>query len=397
MPMSVVEELEISSSFLVPQPRLDTLRLMVRHRRILVVVGTCAAVIAAVVALLTPPTFTATARLLPPQQNQSLASLFMGQTGNSAFAAMAQKDLGIKNPADIYIGLLNSRSIQDGLIEQFELGRVYGSKRPTDTRTELTRRTRIQMTKEGLIAVAVQDRDPNRAAAVANGYAEQLRRTTKRLALTEAAQRRQFFDEQVQQVRDELSAAEAAFRQVQQRTGILQVDAQARVLIESAAALRAQISAGEVELRAMRNFATEENPDIRQHEEQLRGWRAQLAQLESQRSPDAAFSKGRAPAEVLEYARAMREVRYSEAVLEMLLRQREAAKLDEAKEATIIQVVDAAVPPDVKTSPKRTLIVLFATMAAVILAVCVLRVQQRFAYDVQWQARCAQLRADWQS
>ena len=394
--MKPVEEAEISWASIAAENRVDTLRLMVRHRRLLGWVAISAAMASVMVALILPPTFTATARLLPPQQNQSLASLFMGQTGNSALAAMAQKEMGLKNPADIYIGLLNSRSIQDGLIEQFDLAHVYGSERPTDTRAELARRTRIQLTKEGLISVAVQDRDANRAAALANGYAEHLRRTTQRLALTEAAQRRQFYGDQVQQARDSLSKAEAVFREVQQRTGILQVDAQARVLIETAAALRAQIAAGEVELHAMRSFATDENPDMRQREEKVRGWRAQLAQLESQRSPDAAFSKGRAPAEAQEYARALREVRYCEAVLEMLLRQSEAAKLDEAKEATIIQVVDGAVPPDVRTSPKRSLIVLFATIAAVMLAVSGLQLRQKFAFDVEWQQRWAQLRAEWQ-
>jgi tyrosine-protein kinase Etk/Wzc len=246
-----------------------TLRLMLRHRRLLMVVALSVALFAGLTALLLPPTYTATARLLPPQQSQSLAALFMGQAAASPLASMAQKEFGLKNPADVYIGLLNSRSIQDGLIHDFDLARVYRLRRPSEVRDELVSRTRIQLTKEGLIAVSVDDHDAVRSAALANGYAEDLRRTTKRLAMSESSQRRQFFDDQVRQVREDLVRAESAFSSVQQQTGILQVDAQSKALIETAASLRGQIAAGEVQLQVLRNFGTEQNPDVRRQESQL--------------------------------------------------------------------------------------------------------------------------------
>lgn len=374
-----------------------TLRLMLRHRRLLALVAFSAALIASLISLILPPTYTATARLLPPQQSQSLAALFMGQTAASPLASMAQKEFGVKNPADVYIGLLNSRSIQDGLIQDFDLARVYRLRRPSEVRDELASRTRIQLTKEGLIAVSVDDRDAVRSAALANGYAEELRRTTKRLAMSEAGQRHQFFDDQVRQVREDLVRAESAFSSVQQQTGILQVDAQAKALIETAASLRGQIAAGQVQLQVLRNFGTEQNPDVRQQESKLNGWRSELTRLESQQSSDPVFSKGRAPAQAQQYMRTMREVRYGEALLEMLLRQSEAAKLDEARETTIIQVVDVAVPPDVRTSPKRTAIVILTTLASVMGTLCWLRLRQRFQVEPEWQLRCAQLRAEWHS
>jgi uncharacterized protein involved in exopolysaccharide biosynthesis len=262
---------------------------------------------------------------------------------------------------------------------------------------ELVARTRIQLTKEGLIAISVDDRDAIRAAALANGYAEQLRRTTKRLALSEAGQRRQFFEEQVQQARDDLGRAEAAFSAVQQKTGILQVDAQEKALISTAVTLRAQIAAGEVQLHGMGSFATSENPDLLRKEAQLNGWRAELARLESQRWSDATFSKGRAPEQAQQYARAMRDVRYCETLLEMLLRQSEAAKLDEARESTVIQVVDVAVPPDLRSSPKRAVLVLFTTLLALLIALCYLRLRERFSMDLDWQLRWEQLRAEWRA
>ncbi|HEY3926947.1 MAG TPA: GNVR domain-containing protein [Candidatus Koribacter sp.] len=374
--------------------RIDLLRLATRNRKTLLLVAIAAAVGFSVMTMLLPVRYTATTRLLPPQQNQSLATLFMGQTGGTGLSSVAQKELGIKNSAYLYIGMLNSRSVRDGLIEHAGLARVYGMRGASEVRAELARRTRIQLTKEGMITVAVEDGDPQRAAVLANGYSEELRRTTQRLAMTEAAQRRQFFDDQVQQTREDLNRAETVFREVQQKTGMLQMDAQAKTLIETAAMLRAQIAAGEVQLRTLRAFGTEQNPDVRQQEAQLGGWRSELGRLESQ-GGDAAFSKGRAPAQAEEYVRAMRNVKYHEAVLEMLLKQLEAAKLDEAKEATVIQVVDAAVAPDARSSPKRSAIVVLGTVAALMLAMVVLWVREEYAHNTAWQQRWCELRMDW--
>ena len=377
------------------EERISLLRLAVRRRRILLRTGVIAAVGFAILAMLLPVRYTAVTRLLPPQQNQSLATMFMGQAGGTGLSSVAQKELGIKSPGELYLGMLNSRSVQDGLIEQAGLARVYGLRRTSDVRAELVRRTRIQLTKEGMITVAVEDGDPQRAAALANGYAEQLRRTTQRLAMSEAAQRRQFFDAQVQQTREELSRAETTFREVQQKTGMLQVDAQAKSLIETSATLRAEIAAGDVRLQALRAYGTEQNPDVREQETRLGAWRAELARLESQQGGDAAFSKGRAPAQGEEYVRAMRDVKYYEAVQEMLLKQLEAAKLDEAKEATVIQVVDAAVAPDARSSPQRSAIVVLGTVAALMLAMLGLWAREEYERNAGWQRRMRELQMDW--
>jgi uncharacterized protein involved in exopolysaccharide biosynthesis len=371
--------------------RVDTLRLIIRYRRLLVVTTISVAAIAAIIAFFVPATYMATVRLLPPQQSQSPAAMFFGQSASSPLAAMAQKELGLKNPTDLYIGLLNSRSIQDALVQQFQLAEVYHLQRPTELREQLAGRTRIQITKEGLITVSVEDRDPVRSAALANGYAEALRSITKRLAMSEAGQRREFYDEQVRQAKNDLERAESALSAVQQRTGFLQVDAQTKALIDSATALRSHISSGEVQLHALRNIETEENPDVRQAQARLNGWRHELELLESRQSADLAFSKGRAPLQAQEYMRALREVQYQRAVLDILHRQFEAAKLDEARETTIIEVVDPAVPPDTRSSPKRAAIVTLAAMVGFLSTVCVLRLRQRFHVSSLWRVRWAEL------
>lgn len=374
-----------------PEDRDRILRLAVRHYKLLGKVALLSALISAAVALVLPSSYVATVRLLPPQQNQSLALLFMGGSSNSPLASVAQKDLGLKNPADLYIGLLNSRSLQDALLQKFDLNHVYRMSRASDARDELARRTRIQFTKEGLLAVSVEDRDASRAAALANGYADALHNLTRHLAIGEAAERRAFYDDQVQAAKQDLQTAESRFRTVQQNTGILEIDWQAKVLIETAASLRGQIAAGEVELRGMRSFGTEQNPEVQHQEARLVGWRAELTRLESQRSSDPIFSKGRAPEQDQEYLGAMRELRYREAVLEMLMKQAEAAKLDEAKEATVIQVVDTAVPPDRRSSPQRTAIVLFGVVGALLATLLLLSGYESYRSSPEWQKRWSQI------
>jgi tyrosine-protein kinase Etk/Wzc len=375
--------------------RFDALRLMIRHRRLLGLVTLLAAILAVAVSWLLPPTYVATVRLLPPQQTQSPAALFFAQSTASPLAAMAQKELSLKNATDLYIGLLNSRSIQDALVRQFQLEMVYHSRRPTELREELAARTRIQVTKEGLITVSVEDREATRSAALANAYADALRNVTRRLAISEAGQRREFYNDQVRQAKEDLEQAESALSAVQQRTGVLQVEAHTRALIESASALRSRISSGEVELQALRNIGTEENPDVRQARARLVGWRRELEQLESQQSADPAFSKARAPAQAQEYLRALREVQYQRAVLDILLRQLEAAKLDEARETTVIQVVDAATPPEFRSSPKRTAIVILSALVALLATICVLRLRHRFHHSPAWQMQFEELCEEW--
>jgi tyrosine-protein kinase Etk/Wzc len=349
---------------------IEALRFLLRLRRRVLTLWAICFVLSVVVTLLIPNSYMAVTRLMPPQQNQSLAAMLMGQAAGSPLLSMAQKDLGLKNPADIYVGVLMSRNIQDELIRRFDLGKVYRHSHTSQVREQLAEHTRIQLTKEGLLTVSVDDHDPRRAANLANAYAEELRIATRRLATTEAAQRRQFFDEQVQQTREELEQAESELRGVQQKTGVLEVDAQAKALIETSARLRSQIAEGEVESRGLRTFATARNPDLQRQEAELKGWRAQLARLESQQGGDTAFSKGKAPEQAQVYLHAAREVKYRETMLDMLLRQLEAAKLDEAKEGAIIQIVDVALPPDTKSSPPRLAIVIGSMLAVMLLTYC---------------------------
>jgi uncharacterized protein involved in exopolysaccharide biosynthesis len=208
------------------------------------------------------------------------------------------------------------------------------------------------------------NRNPQRAADLANGYVDQFRDMSQHLAITEASQRRLFFEQELEQAKDSLANAEEALKQTEQTTGVIQPDSQARALIDSAANLRAQITAREVQIQGMQTYATAENSQLVQAQRELESMRAQLAKLggtEDNPAGELLVPKGLVPEASLEYIRKLRDVKYNETVFDILARQFEAAKLDEEKEGALIQVVDPAIPPDRRSSPKRSFIVIGAT------------------------------------
>jgi tyrosine-protein kinase Etk/Wzc len=251
--------------------------------------------------------------------------------------------------------------VEDAMIQRFKLAQEYREKRLSDVRKELERRTSASVgTKDGLIHLSVEDHDPKRAAELANGYVEEFRKLSASLAISEAARRRLFFEQQLQQAKQNLTAAEDAMTKIQQSTGVLQIDSQARSLIESAAVLRAQVMAKQVQIEAMRSFATDDNPALVLAKQQLAALQSQLERVASSQNDTGSginLSKGRVTQSGMEYLRAYRELKYQETVFELLSKELEVAKLDEAREGSIVQVVDNAVPPDRKSSPHRMLIV----------------------------------------
>jgi uncharacterized protein involved in exopolysaccharide biosynthesis len=338
------------------------------YRKWLIAEVTGIAVLAGVaLALVQPVRYTATTKILPPQQTQSAASMMIGQltgAGGGSLAAMAGGGLGLKNPNDIYVGLLNSRPVADAIIQKFDLAKVYHAKDMTKAREKLADYTEVTSEKNGFIAVSVTDKDKKRVAEMANAYTDQLRILTQTLAVTEASQRRLFYEEQLKQAKGALVAAELAFQQVQQQKGLVQLDAQAKAMIESLAALRAQVAAKQVEVQALRSYSTEQNPDVQLAERELTSLQAEETSLEQRNHVPgiAGLGLGNVPAAGLEYLRAAHELQYQQALFDMLMKQYDAAKMDEAKEAAIIQVVAPAIEPDHKSSPHRALIVLLFTI-----------------------------------
>jgi tyrosine-protein kinase Etk/Wzc len=352
---------------------LDILLLFAENRRRILGTTLLGLVIGIALAIWLRPTFTAIAVILPPQQqNSSASSALMGQLGSLAGLG-AVSGLEMKNPADMYVGLLESRTIADGLIKEFQLEHVYHTKNLMDTRAVLKRQAIITAGKDGLIRIAVSDHDPNRASDLANGYVSGLYSMNSHLAITEAAQRRVFFEQQLTQERSALDDAETAFRNTQEKTGMIELSGQAESIIRTIAELTAEIADREVQLQAMKSFATDQNPDLVRAQQGIDGLRNQLAQLEATQSKEQSekfeVPAGKMPEAALEYSEKFRDLKFHETLYELLAKQYESARIDEAKSAPLIQVVDKAVPPERKSGPHRTLILLGGIVAGFLLGV----------------------------
>ena len=354
---------------------LDLLIVLAERKRTILWVTAAFAVIAIFVSLVLPQSYTAMVVLLPPQQSSSMGGAIASQLGNlGGMAALAGSGLGLKSPNDTIVAELKSRTVEEAMVQHFGLMQEYHQRLLSDTRKVFEKHTTIDGSgKDGLLHISVEDRDPNRAAELANGYVDQFRKMSEHLAITEASQRRLFFEQQLEQAKDSLANAEEALKLTQQKTGLIQLDSQARALIESAASLRAQIAAKEVQIESMRTFATGENAQLIQAQQELDGLRTQLAKLGGSENIDAGLMvpKGQVPEAGLEYVRKLRDVKYYETIFDILARQFEIAKLDEAKQGALIQVVDAAVPPDRRSFPKRGMIVIGATAAGFFVGIIV--------------------------
>src|SRR6266702_3591979 len=260
--------------------------------------------------------------------------------------------LGVRNPNDLYVGMLRSRTVADSLIARFELAKVYEQALQSGTRLALQGNTSIVSGRDGIITVEVDDKDPKRAADIANAYVDELMKLSKVLAVTEASQRRLFFERQLEQAKDSLTTAEIAARQGLQKGGLAQVDAQGRSMIAVTARLRAEISVKEVQLGAMRTFAAEGNPELQRTQQELEALRRELSRVEGSSSV-AAIGRGDAPGNRgLDNLGLLRDVKYYEFLYELLAKQYELAKIDEAKDATVVQVMDRAIEPDRKSKPR---------------------------------------------
>ncbi len=345
-----------------PADLAELLRTLGRRRQWILKFTAGVTLLTAIVVWLLPNTYTATATILPPQSAQSSLAAVLGQMGPAV--TLGAKEIGLKNPSDLYVGMLHTRGIADALITRFRLREVYQEKKYADARKTLAARTDIAAAKEGTINVSVSDRDPKRSAVLANGYVEELQNLTHRLALTEAGQRRVFFQKQLEDEKQELSAAELALKTTQERTGLIQLDAQGKAIIEAVGETLAQIAMHEVALRTMSSFSTPQNPEFIRQQEELAGLRQQLAKLEHSSGAargDIQVPTGKVPQAELEYLRCLRELKYHETLFEFLSRQFEAARLDEAKDSVVVQVVDAAVEPERKSGPMRIAIVALLT------------------------------------
>lgn len=369
---------------------LDLLIALLQRWRLLVGGTITASLVALGVVFIIPPTFTAITTFLPPQQQQGIGSAALGQLG--ALVGLAGgAGAGLKTPADQYVALMQSVTVSDRLIDRFGLIDVYDVKYRYEARRELADNVRIIAgRKDGLIRVEVEDRDAKRATDIANQYVAELQLTTGQLALTEAQQRRVFFDDQLRATNKRLVSAQVALESSGFNPGALKTEP--RAAVENYARLQAEATAAEVRLQTMRSRLADSAPEVVQQQSLLSALRSQLARTE-------ASSQDRTGGP--DYVGKYREFKYQEALFELYAKQFELARMDESREGALIQVVDVAQQPERRSSPRRGIIVLgvaaasFLLLALWVVIGAVLR--DRAAVDPDLARRLDLLRNAWRS
>lgn len=380
---------------------MDLLIVFGRQKKLVLGMPTLCGGVALAISLIMTPIFKSTVTIMPPEQQQSAMSAMLGQLGGLASLAGVG---GVKSPSDLYVGLLESRTVADSLISRFKLQERYEKKTVEETRRELESIRSINNgKKDGTISVTASDKDPKFAADLANAYVEELMKLSQTLNLTEASQRRAFLEKQLKEAKESLANAEVALRKTQERTGMLQPDAQVKAIISNAAQLKGTIAAKEVELKAMRSFATSSNPEFVRAQEELRALQAQLAKLEkSQPEADGDFMvpTARIPGVAVEYVRNARDVKYYETIFELLAKQFEMAKIDEARDSSTIQVLDKAIPAERKSKPQRLLITAAGFISGALLGIWIAFIRdslQRSRRNPANASRWQQLAAAWRT
>lgn len=335
---------------------LDVLIVLAKNKRMILYTILICGILGLIISLLLPPIYTARARILPPQQNQNSGmNALLGQLG--AMSGIAAGMAGLKNPNDLYVGMLESQTVADDLIARFNLKKRYNVSFNQDASIKLKSATNIINGKDGLITIEFEDKNPVVAANIANAYVDELKKLTGNLAVTDASQRRLFFEKQVGQAKQQLADAEEQLKRVQEQSGMLSLDSQVKASITGIAQVKASLAAKEVELQAMKVFATPENPDYQRLTSEISELRTQLNQLQ-EKSDDGILATKKIPEAGLEYARRLRDAKFAETVYELMLKQYELAKVDEAKNTSIVQQLDRAVAPERKSKPSRALIVI---------------------------------------
>lgn len=369
---------------------LDLLILLVKHRKLILGFPLIVAMVAAGYALYLPSIYTASAKLLPPQQGQSSGAALLAQLGG--LGGVLNAAVG-RSSAETFIAMLKSRVVIDNLIQRFDLASTPEEKKHlSSVRADLAGRTNIQNGKDGLISVEVDDTDPKRAADLANAYVDELMKLTNVMAVTEASLRRLFYEKQFEQAKTQLADAEVAARQALQTGGLIKVDDQGITMMQSTSRLRAQITFKEVQLSAMRAFAAEGNPELRRGQEEVASMRRELAKMEQ---PGPALpEKVDATGKKSDALRLLREVKYREALYDLMARQYEMSKVDEARDsASLIQVLETAIEPDRKSKPRRTIIVIASGLVAMLLSILFVILRETLAKAASDPRRAQQMQA----
>jgi capsule polysaccharide export protein KpsE/RkpR len=365
---------------------LATIDLLSRHRRALVRLTVSAFVVFTAVAFLIPKRYEAVARLMPPDQSSAGAAMLGALTakGGDILGAMAGEALGLRTSGAAVVGILTSRTVQDDLINQFDLRKVYWRKRYEDTRKILEKRTRIgEDKKSGIITITVQDSSPQRAADIARAYIDDLNRRVSQLTTSSAHRERIFLEERLKSVKTDLDRSTLQLSRFSSKTMTFDPQIQGKAMLEAAETLQGQLIAAESELSGLEQIYGPENSRVKAVAARAGELSAKLRSLRGEGTPGGS-SPGQIGPSIEQlpllgntYYDLARQAKINEAVYEALTKQYELAKVQEAKEIPSIKVLDEPVVPERKVWPPRLLIIVLGTVMTFLLDVLFLYSKQR--------------------
>lgn len=350
---------------------LDYWRVIVRRKVLIGAIVFIAIVASVIYSLITPPIYSSTTSIFPPQQeSSSMASGIMSQLGGG-LGGLAGGFLGISTPVDTWLAILKSETIREAMIHRFNLMNVFEAKSMEEARNSLGGMVKIAKSKEGFISVTVEDKDPKRAAILANAFVEELDKINKGIMTTSGRRMRVFVEKRLDEAKVELTKAEEAIKVFQETNRAVKIDDQSRAVIDAIGSVKGLLMAKEVELQTLLSYATPYNPQagiLKTHVEELR---ERLRELEEgKRMPTNPTSKdifiptAKMPDLALQYARLLRDTKVQQTLYELLTQQYEMARIQEAKDTPTVQVLDMAQVPEMRSKPKRRQIVMLFTITA---------------------------------
>jgi uncharacterized protein involved in exopolysaccharide biosynthesis len=351
---------------------LEYLLVIVKHKKMIFRACVVTFVLSCGITLLMPNIYTSTARILPPRESNRLNSMLGDMGGLAALAGISTGS----SSGDLYVGMLKSRTVSDTIIDQFDLMTVYDQEYRANMYKKLNKIVGISLgKKDGIIAVSVEDEDPERAARIANAYVNELQKLNVKINLDSAGRERSFLQARLAKVKTDLSDAEDRLKSFQEKNKAISLSDQSKMIIEAIATLRGNLAIKEVELGILLSSQTEQSPQVKILREGVEQLKEQISRLErtpegkSVSADDIFLPTSAVPELGVQYARLLRDLKVQEKLYELLTQQYELAKITEAKNVSNIQVLDHGVVADKKSKPKRSLIVLLSTFVVGFFAV----------------------------
>ncbi len=348
---------------------LDYWRVLVKHKKLIGAMVGLAFLASLIISLLLPKTYASTASVLPPQETGAFGSGLMSQLPTE-LDTLAGGILRTKSASEVWAGILKSQNVRDAIIERFNLREIYEAETIEDTRKALDKRVHIEQSKEGIVSITVEDRNPERAADLANAFVEELDRVNKEVVTTSGKRMRVFLEKRLISAEPELAKAEEAVKVFQEKNKAVKLDDQSKAIIEAIGTVKGQLMTKEVELHTLLSYATPTHPQVGILRTQVEELRQKLRELEEgeQHNPvvpqNIFIPTDKIPDLALQYARLLRNVMVQETLFKLLTQQYEMARIQEAKDSPTVQILDYGKVPEKKAKPKRTIIVLLSTFAA---------------------------------